>query len=199
MPKIDHRKTLKHLYSTSSVKPCLVDVPPLNFLMMDGRGKPDQPDFERAAQALFTVSYVMKFMLRPRLDVDYHVMPMELAWKVNRTAKSFGWTMMIMQPELVSPEHVSEALEKVRVEKPQVDTTDLRFETFTEGLCIQYLHTGPYPGMDANLDKMVAFAEASGCTVPERTVHDIYLNDVRKTQPANLRAIMRLPVRDERR
>ena len=48
--------------------------------------------------------------------------------------------------------------------------------------------------MDANLDKMVAFAESSGCTVPERSVHDIYLNDARKTRPENIRAIMRLPV-----
>lgn len=195
MQKIDHRQTLKHLYSASSVKPAIVEVPPLNFLMMDGCGKPDQPDFQCAAQALYTVSYTLKFMLRPRLDLDYHVMPMELHWKVNRAAKSFRWTMMIMQPDPVSREHVDEAVDRLRVEKPELDLSRVRFESFTEGLCVQYLHTGPYPGMDANLDKMLAFAAANGYIVPERNAHDIYLNDSRKTKPENLRAIMRLPVK----
>jgi hypothetical protein len=194
MQKIDHRKTLKHLYSASSVKPVLVDVPPMNFLMVDGRGKQDKPEFQSAAQALFTASYTLKFMLRSRLDVDYHVMPMEMLWNVNRAAKLFGWTMMIMQPEPVSREAWLEAAEKLRVEKPQLDLKQVRFETFTEGLCVHYLHTGPYPGMDAHLDEMVAFAEKNDCIVPERKVHDIYLNDARKTKPENIRAIMRLPV-----
>jgi hypothetical protein len=196
MQKIDHRKTLKHLYSASSLKPAIVDVPPLNFLMLDGRGKPDGTGFQQAAQALFPLAYTIKFkVVRPRLDIDFHVMPMEVRWNVDRQAKSFGWTMMLMQPVFVSREMFLEAMDRLRGDGEEpAQLAAVRFEMFTEGLCIQFMHTGPYPGMDANFEMMIAFADANGYLIPERKVHDIYLNDMRKTKPENLRAIMRLPV-----
>jgi hypothetical protein len=201
MQKIDHRKTLKHLYHPSSARPSVVDVPSMNFLMIDGRGKPDGSGFQQAAQALFPLAYMLKFkVVRPRLDVDFHVMPMEVRWNVDRQAKSFAWTMMLMQPDFVSRDMFLEAADRLRVEQePPAQLAAVRFEKFTEGLCVQLMHTGPYPGMDANLDKMIAFAEANGYAIPERKVHDIYLNDVRKTKPENLKAVMRLPVVDSRR
>lgn len=201
MQKLDHRKILKQLYSASSAKPTIVDVPSLNFLMIDGRGKPEGGGFQQAAQALFPLAYTLKFkIVRPRLAVDFHVMPMEVHWNVDRQAKSFGWTMMLMQPDFVSREMFLEAVEMLRGEgEPPAQLAAVRFETFTEGPCVQFMHTGPYPGMDANLDKMTAFAEANGYSIPERKVHDIYLNDSRKTKPENLRAIMRLPVVNGRR
>jgi hypothetical protein len=48
--------------------------------------------------------------------------------------------------------------------------------------------------MDAALDKMLAAADEQGYVIPVRNAHDIYLNDVRKTKPENLKAVMRLPV-----
>lgn len=88
-----------------------------------------------------------------------------------------------------------EAADRLWVEKdPLARLAAVRFETFTEGLCVQFMHTGPYPGMDANLEKMIAFVEQGGYHVPARKVHDIYLNDIRKTKPENLKAIMRLPI-----
>jgi hypothetical protein len=59
---------------------------------------------------------------------------------------------------------------------------------------VQFLHIGPYEGMDAALEKMLAVSLAHGCLAPVRNTHDIYLNDFRKTRPENLKAVMRLPV-----
>lgn len=194
MQKIDHRKTLKHLYHPSSKTPALVDVPPMNFLMIAGHGKPNGSDFQKAPSALYPLAYVLKFMVRLACDIDYHVMPMEVCWRINREKKEFAWTMMLMQPEYVTQELVNEARKKVlhKVEAALLD--QVRFETFTEGTCVQFLHIGSYEGMDAALDKMLAVAESQGYAVPVRNSHDIYLNDVRKTKPENLKAIMRLPV-----
>jgi hypothetical protein len=71
----------------------------------------------------------------------------------------------------------------------------VRFETFTEGMCVQFLHVGPYTGMDSALESMCAVADREGYTVPARNAHDIYLNDVRKTKPENLKAVMRLQIK----
>jgi hypothetical protein len=194
MFKIDHRKTLKHLYHPSHKMPVLVDVPSMNFLMMDGRGKPDGKQFPRAASILFPLAYTLKWMVRLESDIDFHVMPMEVRWRINREKKEFAWTMMLMQPEYVTAERVMEAREKVRTKVDEVLLDQVRFESFVEGKCVQFLHVGPYEGMDGVLEKMLAIANAQGYIIPARNAHDIYLNDVRKTKSENLKAVMRLPV-----
>lgn len=194
MLKIDHRKTLKHLYHPSSKTPMIVNVPSMNFLMLDGRGKPTGSDFQKAPGALYPLAYVLKFMVRADCDIDFHVMPMEVCWRVNREKKEFAWTMMLMQPEQVTKELVEKARQKAL---PKVEATlleQVRFESYAEGMCVQFLHTGPYEGMDDALEKMLTVAEAHGYVVPTRNSHDIYLNDVRKTKAENLKAVMRLPV-----
>jgi len=194
MYKVDHRKTLQHLYHSSSKAPTLIDVPPMNFLMMDGHGKPTGTGFQEAAGTLYPLAYILKFMVRAACDIDYHVMPMEVRWRVDRQKKEFAWTMMLMQPEYVTQELMAEARQKVLPKVEAALLERVRFESFTEGMCIQFLHVGPYEGMDAALEKMLAAADARGYVVPVRSAHDIYLNDVRKTKPQNLKAIMRLPV-----
>jgi hypothetical protein len=195
MLKIDHRKILKHLYHPSSKTPILVDVPPMNFLLMEGKGKPNGGGFQQVASTLFPLAYTLKWMVRLESEVDFHVMPMEVQWRVNREAKEFNWTMMLMQPNHVTAEMVEEARQKV-LEKVEPSLLEqVRFESVTEGMCVQFLHIGVYEGMDAAMEKMIAAAEAQGYEIPMRNAHDIYLNDVRKTKPENLKAVMRLAIR----
>jgi len=194
MLKVDHRKSLKHLYHPSHKTPALVDVQPMNFLMMDGHGKPDGKQFPQAASVIFPLAYTLKWMVRLGSDIDFHVMPMEVRWRVNRQTREFAWTMMLMQPEYVTAELVNEARQKVL---PKVDPSlleQVRFERITEGMCVQFLHIGPYEEMDAAMDRMISTAEARGYEIPIRNTHDIYLNDVRKTTPENLKTVMRLSV-----
>ena len=119
---------------------------------------------------------------------------MEVCWRVNREKKEFAWTMMLMQPAYVTAEMVAEAKRKVQTKVDASLLEKVRFEKLAEGLCVQFLHTGPYEGMDAALERMLAFAGEQGYSVPVRNSHDIYLNDVRKTKPENLKAVMCLPV-----
>ena len=195
MLKVDHRKTLKHLYHPSSKAPALVDVPPMNFLLMDGKGKPNGSGFQQAASTLFPLAYTLKWMVRLESDIDFHVMPMEVQWRVNREAKEFNWTMMLMQPEYVTAELVEEARQKVLAKVEPSLLEQVRFELVTEGMCVQFLHVGDYEGMDTAMERMIALAEAQGYEIPKRNAHDIYLNDVRKTKPENLKAVMRLAIR----
>jgi hypothetical protein len=194
MLKIDHRKELKCLYCPSSKTPALVDVPTMNFLMMDGRGKPDGKQFSQAASILFPLAYTLKWTVRLGSNIDFHVMPMEVLWKVNRQTREFAWTMMLMQPEYVTAELVHEARQKVlsRVDPSLLEQA--RFESLAEGICVQFLHVGAYEEMDAAMDRMVSMAEKNGYEIPIRNTHDIYLNDVRKAKTENLKAVMRLQV-----
>lgn len=194
MLKIDHRQTLKQLYHPSSKTPVLLEVPPMNFLMVDGRGKPDGKQFPQAASVLFPLAYSLKWMVRLRSDIDFHVMPMEVFWKVNRQKKEFSWTMMLMQPEYVTTELVTAARQKVQSKVDAALLAQVRYEQYREGVCVQFMHNGPYEGMDSSCARMEAYANEQGYRIHLRNSHDIYLNDVRKTKPANLKTVMRLPV-----
>ena len=64
MEKIDYKKELKHLYRSSAKKVEVVEVPKMNFLMIDGDGGPNHPTFQNAIEVLFPLSYTLKFMIK---------------------------------------------------------------------------------------------------------------------------------------
>jgi len=82
MDKIDLKKDLKALYQPSAREVAQVDVPRFQFLMIDGEGDPNtSPAYAQAVEALFSVSYSAKFMLKKGpLARDYAVMPLEGLW-----------------------------------------------------------------------------------------------------------------------
>lgn len=71
MEKLDLRKELKYLYAPSAKKVEVVDVPELQFAMIDGHIEPGQMPgtsgaFQEAVGALYGVSYTLKFMSKLR-------------------------------------------------------------------------------------------------------------------------------------
>lgn len=62
MNKLDLKKDLKQFYQPSAKDVAVVDVPAMNFLMIDGAGDPSQSSaYTEAVEALFAVSYTIKF------------------------------------------------------------------------------------------------------------------------------------------
>ncbi|MFH0947641.1 MAG: GyrI-like domain-containing protein [Elusimicrobiota bacterium] len=193
MKKIDYRKELKQLYFASTKEPTIVKVPAMNFLMIDGKGHPSEQEFQDAAGTIYPVAYTMKFMIRPRIDIDYRIMLLELLWTLNRERKTFRWTMLQMQPKYVTKQLYNEALEKLALKQTLPSILKLRFEKFDEGLCAQIMHKGHYEKMNETLEILLNFIKSKGYSSMKDT-HDIYLNDFRKTKPENLKTIVRLKI-----
>jgi hypothetical protein len=195
MEKFDFQKELKHLYANTKKIPTLVKIPKMNFIMFDGVGHPNDKDFQLGAEAVFTISYLLKFeVVRKKLNKDYKVMPMEVIWNLDRSnGISFSWTMMIMQPPFITKEMFREAVELSIEKKKNIEHTRLRFEVYEAGLCVQAFHSGDYKKMNDTLNCMILFAEEKQFNC-ERDTHDIYLNDARKTKVENLKTIMRVKV-----
>jgi hypothetical protein len=56
MSKVDLKKDLTHLYNPSAKEVSVVDVPTMNFLMVDGSGDPNVSlEYQQAMEALFTL------------------------------------------------------------------------------------------------------------------------------------------------
>jgi len=204
--KIDLKKELKYLYSPSSKKVDVVEVPKFNFVMIDGQLEPGEPPaqssvFQEAMGALFGLSYTLKFMskLRKQNPIDYTVMAVEGLWWVgsglfNLSSKEpWCWTLMMMQPAHITGEMYAAALAQVRAKRDSPALDLVRFESFHEGLCIQTMHMGPYADEPATLNRMEAFASRNGYRYQGRH-HEIYLGDPRRSKPEKLRTILRHPI-----
>src|SRR5690554_2951752 len=105
------KKELKHLYNASAKEVVQVEVPKMNFLMIDGEGDPNTSTaYQEAVEALFSLAYTIKFAVKKsEQGIDYVVMPLEgLWWADDMSAftagnkSSWKWTLMIMQPGFVT-------------------------------------------------------------------------------------------------
>jgi hypothetical protein len=198
MKKIDLRKRLKYLYSPSASKAQTVEVPELRFIMVDGRGDPNGPEFGDAINALYGLSYTLKFTIKKEDALDYPVMAIEELWWGGSAGfnvadrKSWNWTAMIVQPESVTPALFKRAVDEVR-KKKRINALELaRLEAFHEGLSAQILHVGPYSAEPPTIQRLRDYIKENGGK-PRGRHHEIYLGDPRRTSPSKLRTILRQP------
>ena len=201
MEKIDYKNELKHLYRPTTKKVEVVEVPKMNFLMIDGDGGPNHPTFQNAIEVLFPLSYTLKFMIKKSdIGIDYGVLPLEGLWWADDMSSfikdkkdDWKWTLMIMQPELVKKEMVVKAIEEVRKKKNPVALPLVRFESFSEREVAQIMHIGPFSEEGPTVEKVHTFIENSSKQLSGKH-HEIYLSDIRRTAPARLKTIIRQPM-----
>ncbi|TRZ87478.1 MAG: hypothetical protein D4R88_09340 [Methanosarcinales archaeon] len=204
MKKIDYKKELKQLYDTSAKKVEVVEVPQMNFLMIDGEGDPNTSKaFQDAVEALFSISYTLKFMIKKGKEaIDYGVMPLEGLWwaddmsqfKTQIKKDNWKWTLMIMQPKYVTANLVNEAIEEVKKKKDLTALPKIRFEAFSEGKTAQTMHIGPFSEEGPTIQKVHDFIGEMKFKLSGKH-HEIYLSDIRKAAPEKWKTIIRQPMK----
>lgn len=208
MTKLDLRAQLKYLYSPSAKQVQVVDVPALNYLMIDGQIEPgagpsNSPGFQQAMQAVYGVTYTLKFSSRLRKvdPVDYPVMALEGLWWVASGQFSFEskepwlYTLLVVQPDHIDAAMFADAVRQVRAKRGDTPALSaLRLERWEEGKCIQLMHVGPYSAEPEGIARMDAYAQEHGYTLHGKH-HEIYMGDPRRAQPEKLKTILRHPVR----
>jgi len=199
--KVDLRKELKHLYAPSAKEVLAVNVPKMNFLMIYGMGDPNtSQEYKDAVEALFSLSYAIKFMIKKEKSIDYAVMPLEGLWWVDDMTRfsvenknEWKWTSMIMQPEYVTKEIVNEALDETRKKKNLPALSKIRFEAFSEGPSAQIMHIGPFSAEGPTIEKIRNFIKKQGYKLSGKH-HEIYLSDPRKSAPEKMKNVLRQPM-----
>lgn len=207
MTKIDLKKENREFYNPSKKEPTIVDVPEMNFLMIDGEGDPNtSKEYQDAMEALFPVSYKVKFISKKEKAQDYVVMPLEGLWWVDNMENfnvedksNWKWTAMIRQPDFITEGMVKQAMEDVEKKKNLKSLSKIRFESLNEGLCAQIMHIGPYSEEGPTVEKLHNFIhengyEFDGANDGEKH-HEIYLSDMRRTKPERLKTIIRQPMK----
>ena len=207
MAAIDPKKTLDS-YRAKRGEFRVLEVPPLQYLMVDGAGDPNtSPVYAEAVSALFPVAYTLKFSSRAELGIDTVVMPLEGLWHAEdmasftsrRDKSAWQWTLLLMVGDHVTPDLFARAVDAVEAKsakkrEPLPALRSVRLETLQEGLCVQTLHIGPFDDEAPVLEELHdRFIPDNGLRITGRH-HEVYLSDIRRTDPAKLRTILRQPV-----
>lgn len=201
MTKIDFKKSVDS-YTAKHKKFDVIEVPPMQYLMIDGHGDPNtSKEFADAVSTLFPIAYKLKFMSKEKLEKDYVVPPLEGLWWAkdmdkftkDRDKSAWDWTMMLMVPEWITAEMYAGAKEQV-MDKNLPLLGKVRFEKLAEGLCVQTLHVGSFDNEGPVLDYIHhEFIPQNGLKMRGKH-HEIYLSDFRKVAATKLRTILRQPV-----
>ncbi|MDF1477770.1 GyrI-like domain-containing protein [Leifsonia sp. H3M29-4] len=199
MEKTDFKKTLDS-YQARHHEFRIIDVPPMQYLMIDGHGDPSSaPEFSAAIEALYPVAYALKFASRNRLGRDYVVPPLEGLWwspdmstfTSARNKSRWNWTLMLMVPEWITREMFDAA---ATLKADPMAVNPVRLESLDEGRCVQTLHIGSFDDETSILATMhEEFIPKAGLGMAGKH-HEIYFSDFRKVAPAKLRTILRQPV-----
>ncbi|MEV7398454.1 GyrI-like domain-containing protein [Aeromicrobium sp. NPDC092404] len=199
--KIDFKKSLDS-YRAKQGEFRLVDVPDLQYLMIDGHGDPNSsPEFTGAVEALYPVAYKLKFASKRELGRDYVVPPLEGLWWAEdmesfttaRDKSRWDWTLLLMVPDWIEHDLFASAAQQAAASgRPGID--DVRLESLSEGRCLQTLHVGSFDSEAPVLDRLHhEVVPAEGVRLAGKH-HEIYLSDFRKVVPEKQRTILRQPV-----
>jgi len=202
--KVDFKKSMKEFYQPSVKEVTLIDVPEMQFLMIDGMGSPgDSQEYLDALAALYPTAFKTKFLSKAK-GKDYVVPPLEGLWWaedmndfIEGSRDKWKWTMMIMQPDWITQDMINEAIVIINEKKPELSKLlpKLRLEKYREGKAAQIMHIGPYSEEGPTVQKVHDFIQKEGGTFDglKNKHHEIYLSDPRKSKPENMKTIIRQP------
>jgi len=157
---------------------------------------------------LYSLAYAVKMMPKSGEAAegyfDYTVFPLEGIWDID-VSEGAGevldkdkliYTIMIRQPEFVDAGLAKKVLDQVKKKKYNSLLEKVRFGELEDGTCVQMMHLGSYDGEPASFRLMEMFCEENGLARTEMRHREIYISDVRKTEPSKLKTVLRIKVKE---
>lgn len=205
----DYKKEYKAFYQPSK-KPGIVEIPPMNYIAIQGKGNPNEADgeYQTALGMLYAIAFTLKMSYKGSHQIDgyfpYVVPPLEGLWWQSGSdgidyahKESFEWISMIRLPEFIRKEDFQWAIAEA-TKKKKADFSNVEFFTYEEGLCVQCMHIGSYDDEPSTIAAMDAYAVENGYHVDfssGRYHHEIYLSAPRKSTPEKCKTVIRHPIK----
>jgi hypothetical protein len=201
MSALDDRRRLEELYLPSADDFALVDVPDLQFVMIDGEGDHDSEAFAQAMRWLLAVIHPIKRTAKERMGKRFVEAPLEVLWWADDMRDfiagnrgKFKWRLMIVTADWVDEEMFADAVAKAwqRLGQPP---SSLRLERFAEGTSVQIMHIGPESAAVPTMARLHNEFLPEHNLIADGYHHEIYLTDPNRTAPEKLKTVLRQPVR----
>ena len=202
--KLDLKKQFPEFYNPSR-DPHFIEIPEMNFFMVDGIGYPvDNPLYQEAMQLLYGASFSLKMKIIKPTGKDYVIPPLEGLWWADdmevftkgyiERKNEWKWTSLIRIPDFISKEQVENGLKIFKETKNPENYSKLRYQKYLEGKVVQVLHLGPFSEEGPVIERMHEYALDQGYILHKKH-HEIYISDPRRTKPEKLRTIIRQPIK----
>ncbi|MBQ4012206.1 MAG: GyrI-like domain-containing protein [Erysipelotrichales bacterium] len=205
----DYKKEYKEFYMPKD-QPAIVEVPPMNYLAVRGKGDPNEENgaYQEAIGLLYGIAFTVKMSKKSDHAIegyfDYVVPPLEGFWQQSGIQgvdyahkENFEWISVIRLPDFVTKEDVNWAI-KEAARKKKTDFSKVEFFPYEEGLCVQCMHIGPYDDEPGTVERIHAYMEQNGYELDiseKRRHHEIYLSDARKVPAEKRKTVIRHPIR----
>lgn len=205
----DYKKEYKEFYMPKN-KPSIVEVPPMNYIAVRGKGNPNAEgsEYKESIGLLYAIAFTIKMSKKGDHQIDgyfdYVVPPLEGFWWQEGVCgidyarkEEFHFISIIRLPDFVTKEDFEWAVAEA-TRKKKTDFSKVEFLTYNEGLCVQCMHIGSYDDEPVTVALMHDYMMAAGYELDiteERFHHEIYLSDARRVAPEKLKTVIRHPVR----
>ncbi|GMK37145.1 hypothetical protein PCCS19_01980 [Paenibacillus sp. CCS19] len=203
--KHEWRKAEKLIYGVKQ-PPQWIDIEPMTYIQLEGKGDPNHPHFAEEVEALYAVSYAIRMMPKkqivPEGYFEYTVYPLEGLWDLDEEGRKLSkldkshlvYHLMIRQPQFVT-EQVFERARTLSAGKINSELLNkLQLVTITDGPSVQCLHVGSYDDEPETFARMEAYCEANQLVRMSKAHREIYLSDARKVEPSKRQTILRFSV-----
>lgn len=202
--KYEWRKEAKALYQVKA-RPTILQIPGQSYIVIDGKGDPNQEDFSERVGALYALAYAikMKYKKAPldQVYTDFTVFPLEGVWKKEKGEEliksELSYSIMIGQPDFITRKLFEEALNEVKIKKPNPLYEAICFEKIEEGPSLAMLHVGSFDTENETFAEMEHFCQFHKLKRTSEVHREIYLNNPHRTDSSKLKTILRYQVQEE--
>ena len=126
--------------------------------------------------------------------------PLEAIWKdIGNTDQldknQLEYTIMIRQPDFITKDMFFNALERVKIKKPNELYKQILFDTMQDAKSIEILHIGTYDDEPISFQKMDLLAKENDLVRSTNYHREIYLNNANRVLKSKLKTILRYCVK----
>ena len=205
----DYKKEYKEFYMPPK-NPGIVEVPPMNYIAVRGKGDPNEEngEYKESIGLLYGIAFTIKMSYKGDHKIDgyfeYVVPPLEGFWRQDGVdgidyahKENFEWISLIRLPDFVTKADFDWAVSEA-TKKKKTDFSKVEFLTYNEGLCVQCMHIGSYDEEPATIALMDEYMKGNGYELDitgTRYHHEIYLSDARKVASEKLKTVIRHPIK----
>jgi hypothetical protein len=196
----EDREELRRLYLPPTDEFVVVDVPEMQFLMIEGVGDHETEAFALGTRWLYASLTPIRRIAKQRMGARFVEPPLEVLWWADDMADfiagdrtKFKWRQMIVTADWVSSAMLDDAVASAALRLGAAPQT-LRLEQFDEGRSVQIMHIG------RESDAMPLMARLHSDFLPAHHLvaagrhHEIYLTDAARVAPEKMRTVLRQPV-----
>jgi hypothetical protein len=197
----DDREQLKQLYLPPTDEFVIIDVPEMQFLMIDGDGDHDTEAFSLCTKWLYAALHPIKRVAKERMGSGFIEPPLEVLWWADDMVdfiagerSKFKWRQMIVTADWVSAEMLDDAVSAAGSSRLGEPPAALRLGKFAEGTSVQIMHVGVEEAAIPTMARLHNEFLPAHNLIAVGYHHEIYLSYANRTAPEKMRTVLRQPV-----